>query len=52
MVKWLASLGYEIISVFDSFRGNKDVDILAMAKKNSFIIITNYKDFGEMVFKD
>lgn len=48
---WLTARGFETISVFTAFRGSKDIDILKIALKNGCIIITNDKDFGEMVFK-
>jgi predicted nuclease of predicted toxin-antitoxin system len=51
IAEWLTSKGFETISIFNSFRGSKDTDILAMAIKNSCVIITNDKDFGDMVFK-
>ncbi len=52
VAKWVTSKGYETISIFNSFQGSKDIDILTMANKNGYIIITNDKDFGEMVFKE
>jgi len=48
---WLNMQGFETISVFNELRGLKDKDILAIAIKERCIIITNDKDFGELVFK-
>jgi predicted nuclease of predicted toxin-antitoxin system len=48
---WLSMQGFETISVFNELRGLKDKDILAIAIKERCIIITNDKDFGELVFK-
>lgn len=52
VAKWVSSQGYETISIYDSFRGKSDIDILAMATNSGFVIITNDKDFGEMIFKE
>ena len=52
IAQWLIACGFETISVFDAYRGSKDIDILTMAIKSGCIIITNDKDFGEMVFKE
>lgn len=52
VAQWLIDRGFETISIFDTFRGSQDIDILTMAIKSGSIIITNDKDFGEMVFKE
>jgi len=49
---WLKSQGFITISIYDEFQGKKDFDILKMAFDKNFVIITNDKDFGEMVFKN
>ncbi len=51
VAEWLIACGYETISIFDTFRGSKDIDILMKALKTGGILITNDKDFGDMVFK-
>jgi len=49
---WLKSQDYITISIYDEFPGKKDFDILKMAFDNNYVIVTNDKDFGEMVFKN
>jgi predicted nuclease of predicted toxin-antitoxin system len=44
-------LGYNVFSVYDEVRGMKDEDILGKAYKEDFIIITNDKDFGELIYR-
>jgi predicted nuclease of predicted toxin-antitoxin system len=50
VAKWLNEAGYEVYSVFEEARGLTDSQILQKAFLEDFIIITNDKDFGEMVF--
>lgn len=52
VAEWLIARGFETISIFEAFRGSKDIDILTMAIKTGGILITNDKDFGGMVFKE
>lgn len=49
---WLRVEGHEVFSVFDEARGMADADILKMALGENRILITNDKDFGEMVFRE
>ncbi|MCD4782508.1 MAG: DUF5615 family PIN-like protein [Candidatus Eremiobacteraeota bacterium] len=51
VAKWLESMNYDVFSVFDKARGLDDRTILQKAYDESRIIITNDKDFGEMVFR-
>jgi predicted nuclease of predicted toxin-antitoxin system len=51
LAKWLSGGGYEVFSVFDEARGMDDTDILEKALSGNWILITNDKDFGEMVFR-
>lgn len=48
---WLKSKGFNVLSVFEAFPGIKDTEILKIAQSEGRIVITNDKDFGEMVFK-
>ncbi len=43
-------LGFDVLSVRDVDARMKDVDILELANKESRLIITMDKDFGELVF--
>ncbi len=52
VAKWLQDNGYEVFSVFEEARGMTDDEILTKAFAESWILITNDKDFGEMVFRE
>jgi predicted nuclease of predicted toxin-antitoxin system len=50
VARWLREQSHEVFSVFDDARGMSDEDILAKAFAESWVIITNDKDFGDLVF--
>jgi len=50
--KWLKQNGHDSLSVYDEARGLDDESILEMALKEERILITNDKDFRELVFRD
>lgn len=52
VAEWLRNAGYETFSVFDEGRGMSDDEILAKAFSENWLLITNDKDFGEMVFRE
>ena len=52
VAKWLIGERYETFSVFDEARGMADPDVLEKAHSGNWILITNDKDFGEMVFRE
>ena len=49
---WLAENGHEVFSVYDEARGSTDDEILTKAYTETWIIVTNDKDFGELVFRE
>lgn len=49
---WLKEKGFEVLSVYDQMPGIRDIEILKIAQKENWIILTNDKDFGEMIFKN
>ena len=49
---WLRKEGHEVFSIFDKARGLADSDVLEKALTENWIVITNDKDFGEMVFRE
>lgn len=49
---WLRGHGHEIFSVYDEARGMDDGDIIRKADAESWILITNDKDFGEKVYRE
>ena len=42
--------GYEIVWIKEENAGMNDEDIIALARENSQILITEDKDFGEWIF--
>lgn len=52
VASWLKDSGHEVFSVYDEARGMSDNDIIRKAHKEEWILITNDKDFGEMVYRD
>lgn len=49
VAKWLTQRGHDAVSVYDEARGETDDWVLTTALKQERIIITNDKDFGEML---
>ncbi|MDQ6787673.1 MAG: DUF5615 family PIN-like protein [Acidobacteriota bacterium] len=52
VAEWLRGENHEVFSVFDEARGITDDEILAKAFGKNRILITNDKDFGEMIFRE
>jgi predicted nuclease of predicted toxin-antitoxin system len=52
VARWLREQGHEVFSVYDEARGMKDDSIIEKAFTESWILITNDKDFGEKVHKE
>src|SRR5258708_6648609 len=52
VAQWLRERNHEVFSVSDEAPGLKDQDILAKAVQENWIVITNDKDFGDLVFRD
>ncbi|MBI5220010.1 MAG: DUF5615 family PIN-like protein [Bacteroidia bacterium] len=50
VAQWLAEQ-YDVFSVYDEMRGENDISIIQKAFHEKRILITNDKDFGELVFK-
>ncbi len=44
--------GYEVLSIFESFRGMADPEIAAFSLNPPRIILTEDKDFGTLVFEN
>lgn len=51
VASFLVQNGFEVISIFDDFRGASDDFILAKCFYECYVLITSDKDFGEMVFR-
>ena len=52
VAEWLRGENHEVFSVFDEERGISDAKILAKSFDENRILITNDKDFGEMIFRE
>ena len=52
VAQWLRIEGHEVFSVFDDARGISDDEVFAKAFTENWILITNDKDFGEIVFRE
>ncbi len=50
--RWLCEQGYDVYSVGEQSPGWSDRQVLAHAVSENRIIISNDKDFGELVFKN
>jgi predicted nuclease of predicted toxin-antitoxin system len=48
----LRSQGHESFSVFDEARGLEDDEVIQKTYDESWILITNDKDFGEKVYRE
>lgn len=51
VAQWLRELYHDVFSVYDKARGLDDESILEKAYRGNYILITNDKDFGELVFR-
>lgn len=49
---WLREQGHEVFSVYEETPGITDDEVLSKAFSENYILITNDKDFGEMVHRE
>ena len=52
IVKFLRERNFDVLAITEKFPSAPDVDVLSIAYKEKRVLITNDKDFGEIVFKD
>ena len=52
VAEYLRGADHEVFSVFDEARGMTDDEVLTKASSENWILITNDKDFGEMIFRE
>lgn len=50
VVEFIRSKGFEVFYVAETSPSISDTEVLEYAKTNSMIVITNDKDFGEMLY--
>ena len=51
VVEYLRSIGHDVLAVAEAMPQAEDRDILARAANDRRILVTNDKDFGELVFR-
>ena len=52
VAQWLRAQGHEVFSVYDEAPGSTDDELLDRAHSENWIVITNDKDFGDMIFRE
>ena len=50
IIEFLKTKGHDVFAVADHCPGTADEDILKIANQESRILVTNDKDFGELIF--
>jgi len=51
VARWLQNLNHDVISIYDTNRGIDDQQVLQKAVRENRILITNDKDFGDMIIR-
>lgn len=51
VAQFLQSKGFDTLYVGENYAGTSDEDLLVIAQKEQRILITNDKDFGELVYR-
>ncbi len=51
IIRNLREKGFEVISILENYSGFSDVEVLRIAVKNSSLLITEDKDFGELTYR-
>jgi predicted nuclease of predicted toxin-antitoxin system len=52
VAQWLKEQGHQAFSVFDETPGAGDSDLVQKAFEGDWILVTNDKDFGELVVRE
>ena len=52
VAQWLRQQNHDVVSVFDEIKGVDDKEVIKKANEQNRILITNDKDFGELVFRE
>ncbi len=50
VVAWLRAQGKDVLSAAESLSGTSDEDLLSTARREARVLVTDDKDFGELVF--
>jgi len=52
VAQWLRAHQHEVFSVYDHARGAADEEIIRKAFDEGWILVTNDKDFGELIYRE
>ena len=52
VARWLRAQDHDVFSVYDQARGEEDRALIDTANREERILITNDKDFGELVYRE
>ena len=52
VANWLIEKGHDVLSVYEGLRGKPDEEVLERGVEERRIVITNDKDFGEMIYRE
>ncbi|MBC2699315.1 MAG: DUF5615 family PIN-like protein [ANME-2 cluster archaeon] len=52
VAQWLRLQNHDVVSVYDEIRGADDKEVIKKASEQNRILITNDKDFAELVFRE
>jgi predicted nuclease of predicted toxin-antitoxin system len=52
LAEWLSREGHEVFSVYDQARGAEDDYLIRRVCEENWILITNDKDFGKLVYRE
>ena len=50
VVRALRAAGHDVVAVAETARGAKDIDVIALARKGGPVLVTEDKDFGQLVY--
>jgi predicted nuclease of predicted toxin-antitoxin system len=50
VIRALRAAGHDVVAVAEAFRGSTDEDVLKLALNNNRVLITEDRDFGELVY--
>lgn len=52
VVRALRAAGHDVVAVAEIARGTKDVEVLVLAREGADVLVTEDKDFGQLVYAD
>jgi predicted nuclease of predicted toxin-antitoxin system len=51
IVRWFRSLGHDVLYICESSPGDQDNELLALAREQNRVLITDDLDFGDLIFR-